>query len=77
LQLLPHACRDLAEARRVGHHRVADASKGLDVRGDGAFGVHQRTPLLDEFTVPDANDAHLGDPVVRRAAARRLQIDEY
>ena len=76
-QLLQHERRDIGEARRLGHHLVADAGERLDVGGNRALGVHQRTPFLDALAVLHAHDADLGDAIVGRIAAGRLQVDEY
>ena len=76
VQLVPDRGRNVGEARRVGHHLVADAREILDVFRDRAFGIHQRTPLLDELAIFQAQNADFGDPVVRRVPARRLQVDE-
>ncbi len=39
LELAAHGAGDLGETRRIGHHGVADAREGLDVRGYGRSGL--------------------------------------
>ena len=67
---------NLAEGGRAGDHCAGDPGQALYLRGNAAFRIDQRAPLAHPRAVVDADDADLGDAILRGDRAGGFEIDE-
>ena len=77
------ACGELEERREyyrdrgsAADHRVGDTGEHAHERSDPDARVDQRLKLADHLSAANLDGADLGDPVVARPAASRLQVDD-
>ena len=64
------------DRRRAADHRVGDAGEHAHERRDPDARVDQRLELAEHLAAAHLDRADLGDPVVPRAAAGRLEVDD-
>ena len=71
-----YVSRQSGKRRRVGHHRVCDTGKRLNLDRNAALRIHQTLPLFDNFTVLGQYDADFGNAVACRGNIGGFQIND-